>query len=137
MSPIIEKLMRKRVVTDAGCWEWVGRRTAKGYGVLSVPTSDRVRDRKVHRLAYEAVRGPIPSGLVIDHLCRNRACFNPDHMEPVTSVENVMRGDTFSAANAAKTHCIRGHEFTHTGTERGRRRRYCRTCAAARRASVS
>lgn len=82
----------------------------------------------VHRIAYELAVGPIPVGLVIDHLCRNHSCINPEHLEPVTNVENVMRGESAWARNARKTHCKRGHEFTDENTIRRNGTRSCRQC---------
>ena len=105
------------------CWQWQGSLFCKGYGY----TTRRGRDERAHRVTYELVNGPIPDGLVIDHLCRNRGCVNPAHMEVVTSRENTLRGDTLAAKQAARTTCPRGHEYDyfHGG------RRYCRTCMAA------
>lgn len=105
-----------------------------GYGKVGLPPADGLpkRTAKVHRVVYEALVGPIPDGMVIDHLCRQPSCVNPAHLEPVTRRENVLRGLTLPAANARKTHCKHGHEFTPentylfpTGT------RGCRTCARA------
>lgn len=84
-----------------------------------------------HRVVYEAIIGPIPTGLFIDHLCRNRACVNPWHLEPVTNRVNILRGQTVMAANATKTHCAHGHEFTTENTIRSGpdgRLRHCRSC---------
>jgi HNH endonuclease len=81
-----------------------------------------------HRVAYEMWFGPIPDGLVIDHLCRNRACVNPAHMEPVTHRENLLRGTGASARQAAKKTCIRGHEFD----VRNKNGRECTTCIRLR-----
>ncbi|TDD77726.1 HNH endonuclease [Actinomadura rubrisoli] len=93
----------------------------------------------VHRFVYESLVGPIPEGLVLDHLCRVRACCNPAHLEPVTDRVNILRGASITAANARKTHCDHGHEFTSQNTYRHRGRRLCRACnrdAVARYAAV-
>jgi len=86
------------------CWEWLGHRTNKGYG-LFWHMGTKVQ---AHRFAYEAFIGPIADGLFLDHLCRNRGCVNPYHLEPVTNQENCMRGDN---AQRAKTHCPKGHLY--------------------------
>jgi hypothetical protein len=85
--------------------------------------------RRAHRLYYELEKGPIPKGLTLDHLCRVRCCVNPDHLEPVTPVENVMRGESFFAKQARRTHCPQGHEYIGRNlmiTRRGERK--CRAC---------
>jgi hypothetical protein len=115
------------------CWLWTGGLDADGYGEFSLTHSKTVR---AHRYAYESLVGTIPAGLVIDHVrkrgCVNRHCVNPAHLEPVATRENLLRGDTFQARNAAKTHCIRGHPFDAVNTDyshdsKGPRRR-CRAC---------
>lgn len=114
-----------------GCWLWLGDHDARGYGRIT----HKGKARKAHRVVYEAVAGPIPDGLVLDHLCRNHGCVNPAHLEPVTNRTNVVeRGHTVTAANAAKTHCRQGHEYTpeNTATQRGGSKRVCRTCESAR-----
>lgn len=73
---------------STGCWNWALSLDDKGYG----RTSDRGRSLKAHRVVYEEMRGPIPDGLVIDHLCNNPKCVNPDHLEPVTLQANSARG---------------------------------------------
>lgn len=110
-------------VQEDGCWEWTGA-TVSGYGVLLV------EDRTVFmpRWAYERFVGPIAEGLEPDHLCRVRACVRPDHLEPVTHRVNVLRGVSFAAENARKTHCIRGHEFTPENTYPNGRGRGCLAC---------
>jgi hypothetical protein len=115
---------------NSGCWLWVGADNGWGYGSFN-------RDRRryaVHRLMYEAARGPIPPGLEIDHLCRVRSCANPAHMEPVTRRENQLRGRGFVASEARQTHCLHGHAFTDDNTylRRDRLGRQCRACAARR-----
>lgn len=112
------------------CWLYTGYINKLGYGTVGVRQSFVL----AHRLSYEHFKGEIPDGLCIDHLCRVRSCVNPDHLEPVTPTENVMRGDSKHAKNARKTHCKHGHSFddTNTGID-GRGRRYCKLCARDRR----
>jgi hypothetical protein len=106
------------------CWEWPGI-SQDGYGRKWW----RGRTEYVHRIAYELLRGPIPDGLTVDHLCRNRACVNAAHHELVTGKENTLRGISPSAMNARKTHCKRGHPFTRANTYTRRPRgRGCRIC---------
>jgi len=118
----------KPATDDSGCLLWTGCTGGQGYGWLRVGHRAHV----AHRLAYEHFVGEIPEGLTVDHLCRNRLCVNWSHLEPVTRGENVMRGVGFASENAAKTHCIHGHEYTPENTYRTREGwRTCRTCKLA------
>lgn len=119
------------VARSATCWTWTGATSDQGYGVFAVRHHVQV---KAHRFAFEITRGPIPAGLVLDHLCRNRSCVNPSHLEPVDNVENVMRGYSPQAVNARTQKCAQGHEFeTKIRASSGKPRRYCRECHNAQR----
>jgi DNA (cytosine-5)-methyltransferase 1 len=109
-------------VSPSCCWLWtsaVKSGPEGGYGAYRGPQGKTVR---AHRYAYEALRGPIPSGLSLDHLCGVKHCVNPWHLEPVTHRMNIQR------AYAHVTHCPRGHEYTPENTYTGRGRRECRSC---------
>ena len=117
--PLADRLW-ERVERRGDCWEWTGPCTEGGYGLIGAGGRHSPLLR-THRVAYELMVGPIPEGLHIDHLCRNRRCCNPAHLEPVTQAENNRR----AAAN--HTHCPRGHELPPK-TPPGVRRPQCRTC---------
>jgi hypothetical protein len=108
------------------CWQWIGGTVCRGYGQFQ---AGNMRRTAAHRYAWENLRSPIPGRLTIDHLCRNKLCVNPDHMEVVTRGENTLRAVDIGARNRNKSHCSRGHEFTPENTRitpDGRRR--CRKC---------
>ena len=112
------------------CWEWTASLSC-GYGQISINTIPR----RAHRISYEIFVGEIPRHLVIDHLCRNKKCVNPKHLELVTMRENVMRGIGPTAINKAKTVCLRGHLLSGDNLYvRPNGNRECRTCV--RRAKI-
>ncbi len=117
--------------TAAGCLPWEGATTPKGYGRFWFGG----RTAMAHRFAYELIHGPVPEGLVIDHLCRVRHCVNAEHLEAVTPRENVVRGDSpalMRAFRSGLSACQQGHEFTTENTRIGTGgRRVCRTCERA------
>ncbi|WP_199822320.1 HNH endonuclease signature motif containing protein [Streptomyces albus] len=113
---------------ESGCWVFTGAKIPTGYGLIGY----RRKMTYAHRLSYELFFGAIPDGLVIDHVkargCRHRSCVNPRHLQPVTQKTNLRRGNTLAAANAAKTHCPQGHEYTPENTYDYGRGRVCKTC---------
>lgn len=95
---------------NSGCWLWLGGHSPRGYGMFYV----NGKNRAVHRVSFELYVGPIPDGLELDHKCRNPACLNPAHLEPVTHIENMRRGQPgiiTGAKQRAKTHCPSGHKY--------------------------
>lgn len=104
------RFIAKVTVSETGCWLWGGYVDPKGYGIFGVGGQKLSR---AHRFAYERFIGPVPDGLFLDHLCRNRNCVNPHHLEVVTNQENVTRGLFFRAARKA---CRHGHLLTEDNT---------------------
>jgi len=114
-----------------GCWLWTGDQTPRGYGVVRY----NGKTPRVHRLVYHFLVGPLPHMRVLqlDHTCRNRLCCNPAHLELVTARENLMRGETHAAANAAKTHCMHGHPLANANLYRAKSgARVCKVCLRER-----
>lgn len=128
-------LFHSRVETDGDCWLWTGHINPEGYGIIYYPPKQRER---AHRWAYKAFVGPIPAGLILDHLCRVRRCVNPAHLEPVTDQENIRRGEAglnLLAAAAAVEFCPRGHRYDQDNTFTGSAgHRNCRQCMSDRNA---
>jgi hypothetical protein len=123
--PLAERFWAKVRKTET-CWLWTANLNNSGYGLFWVAgVDDKV---PAHRIAYELLIGPIPEGLTIDHLCRVRACVRPDHLEPVTHRENMLRGK-----HARKMHCPKGHPYDVRNTFITRRgHRECRACKQKR-----
>jgi len=114
--------------SELDCWEWGAKRNNRGFGVFW----DGHRGVLAHRFSYEMWIGPIPAGLLLDHLCGNPACVRPDHLEPVTR-GNEPPGPAADAARgqpAAQTHCAHGHLLPEERSRAGKRR--CRPCASRR-----
>lgn len=119
----------RRIREDAtGCWTWTGPLNYAGYALFDWEG----KTSRGHRVTYRLAHGSIPEGMQLDHLCRNRACLNPKHLEVVTARENTMRSDALTAKFAVATHCIHGHPFDLVNTYfRPSGGRSCRTCAAS------
>jgi len=129
-KPLEERFWGHVHKTDT-CWLWTGH-IVLGYGRLLIGSRTDKSRRAIpaHRFAYELLIGPIPEGAELDHLCRNRCCVNPSHLEPVTRKENILRGNGITAQNARKTHCPKGHPYDEANTilitNGGRKCRACR-----------
>jgi HNH endonuclease len=120
-----DRFMAKVRKEPGGCWIWTACVNDKGYGHFRYGG----RIASAHRVAYEMFVGPIPDGLVIDHLCRNPPCVNPDHLEAVTFRTNVVRGIGPTAINSRKTSCNAGHALSEVNTYLAPDgRRQCRSC---------
>ena len=121
----LARIIAKTVYQADGCLVVASGLQGKGYGQISVEG----RKQLTHRVAYELLVGPIPDGLQLDHLCRNRACWRPDHLEPVTNRVNTLRGDKVTARSAQVTHDPYGHPYSGDNliiSSQGRR--VCRIC---------
>jgi hypothetical protein len=123
----IQSIMRKVDKSD-GCWEWTGWKNSRGYGRVRY----NGKFKQAHRIIYELLNGELPRYLVLDHLCRNKGCVNPSHLEPVTNKENILRGFSVPAKNARKTHCKHGHELSASNIYVYPQGRVCKVCVAVR-----
>ncbi len=134
MNASKDRLMKMvSVYASDGCWVWMGAVGSSGYGTMEVLGKTAL----VHRVSYELHKGEIPAGMVIDHICKNKICVNPDHLRVVTHKQNTLENsDAPTAINAKKTHCIHGHPLSGdnlklaVGTTNGKikKERVCRTC---------
>ena len=121
-STLDQRFSTKFIVIASGCWQWIGFVNEDGYGAFRGEGGTE----GAHRWAYRRFKGPIPEGYEVDHLCRFRACVNPDHLDAVTKRDNVIRGTSFAAVNASKTDCPNGHPLSA-----GSGQRVCRVCRRA------
>lgn len=133
----LSRFLRYVSVSENGCWLWTGGKSGVGYGHFHTGTTAKnYKDVYAHRLSYILWNGPIAKGLVIDHLCRSRACVNPDHLEAVTTRTNLLRGEGRTALFARRTHCRYGHPLSGPNLylllSRKTPQRRCRTCYNAR-----
>ncbi len=110
MEVVLERTSRG----ENNCWNWTGSIQTTGYGAISWNGNMKL----AHRMSYEDFYGEIDNDLHVDHLCRNKSCVNPTHLELVTQRENTLRGIGLGAKNSKKTHCKRGHKFDHKNTKK-------------------
>lgn len=130
------RLVRLMTVDSAtGCWLYLGHKSPRGYGTFKYRRTDGLWGSCAHRASYEVYVGEIPASLELDHLCRNPACINPAHLEPVLHQVNVLRGEGPSAVAARVRACPKGHEYDEANTYVDKLgKRHCRACHRARRA---
>lgn len=126
-ATVRERILHGSEVSPTGCWEWRRSKTADGYGVIKIGG----RTRRAHVVSYEESNGPVPDGIQLDHLCRVRHCVNPDHLEPVSHLDNVRRG--IVGDQGRRGTCKRGHSLAEFGERRVSRGRETTGCGQCRR----
>lgn len=136
-TPPIDRTLSRVAVDENGCWNFMGARGRWGYGRVGISVDGKTKHQYAHRVTYEHFVGPIPDGLMIDHLCRNPPCCNPEHLEPVTPQVNQRRGVGPTGINSRKTHCLRGHELAgdNLAIRKSNCARTCRICVRLRQAA--
>lgn len=127
MDLVWERFWRKVEVIPGGCWLWHAGQFSNGYGMFALGGSPR-RNASAHRFCYEHYRGTIPEGKDLDHLCRIRHCVNPEHLEPVTRSENLLRSSLMGQSQTEKTHCPSGHSYEGENLYVYKGKRHCREC---------
>lgn len=119
----------KVVLGNNGCLEWIGAHSSTGYG--SIGRKGKVY--RAHRFSYQMLVGDIPDGKVLDHICRNKNCVAPDHLEIVTQLINTHRGTPFAARNAKVKNCPKGHSYSKENTTINKKgSRVCIECKRSR-----
>lgn len=114
-------------IDEKGCWNWLGSLERDGYGVCSIVWINGKQVTRVHRVTFYLANGALPP--LLDHIeCDNRRCCNPEHVEPSTSKQNILRGIGPTAINAQKTHCPKGHPYSGKAFRQGAWRRHCGIC---------
>lgn len=132
----LEEKFWSKVDKSSGCWQWTGSKNANGYGYIARTKTEPTL--LAHRVSLRVHGTEIPSGLVVDHICRNRACVNPKHLRVVTRLVNTFENsESFVVKNKAKTHCPKGHEYAgenvrHYRSGGGHTSRTCMACCRAR-----
>jgi hypothetical protein len=122
------------IMKEKGCWLWPRNITSRGYGLFYTSQKGKRlngvwgKPVRAHRYMHELAMGLIPENLSLDHLCRNKSCIRPSHLEAVSQGENVMRGNAPSAHHAAKTYCPMGHPYNSVNTRMNHGSRVCRIC---------
>lgn len=131
---ILERFnQRYKIDKKTGCWNWTAGKNGKGYGYIWTGPARKGDTLQAYKVGYVLLRGIVPFGMELHHVCENPACVNPDHLEIKTVKEHRRTGKSVVALNAQKTACKRGHEFTDSNTRKNKNgSRVCRTCESNR-----